>query len=162
MNFEERLQKAIQRGTDRRNEKTDQAEAKALTEEELKRLHSKYRRELSEYIEQCTTGLINHFPGFQQETIYGDQGWGAAISRDDFRLNTSGQRDNHYSRLEMSIRPFASYQVVDLAAKGTIRNKEVFNRNHFEKIQDVDVTTFRELIDVWALEFAELYAASSL
>ena len=97
MNFEERLQKAIQRGTDRRKEKTGQAEAKALTAEELKRLHSKYRRELSEYIEQCTTGLINHFPGFQQETIYGDQGWGAAISRDDFRLNTSGQRDNHYS-----------------------------------------------------------------
>ena len=61
----------------------------------------------------------------------------------------------------MTIRPFATYHVVDLAAKGTIRNKEVFNRNHFEKIQDVDVTTFRELIDVWVLEFAELYAANS-
>ena len=61
----------------------------------------------------------------------------------------------------MTIRPFATYHVVDLAAKGTICNKEVFNRNHFEKIQDVDVTTFRELIDVWVLEFAELYAANS-
>ncbi len=161
MNFEERLQKAIDRGTDRRNQKADQAESAALTEEELKRLHSNHRLELSEHIEQCTEQVVNHFPGFQSETIYGERGWGVAISRDDFNIGKSGGRDNSYSRLEMTIRPFATYHVVDLAAKGTIRNKEVFNRNHFEKIQDVDITTFRELIDVWVLEFAELYAANS-
>ena len=161
MNFEERLQKAIDRGTDRRNQKADQAESAALTEEELKRLHSNHRLELSEHIEQCTEQVVNHFPGFQSETIYGERGWGVTISRDDFNIGQSGGRDNSYSRLEMTIRPFATYHVVDLAAKGTIRNKEVFNRNHFEKIQDVDITTFRELIDVWVLEFAELYAANS-
>ena len=161
MNFEERLQKAIDRGTDRRNQQTDQAESAALSEEELKRLHSSQRLELSEHIEQCTAQVVNHFPGFQSETIYGDRGWGVAISRDDFNVSKRGERDNSYSRLEMTIRPFASYHVVDLAAKGTIRNKEVFNRNHFEKIQDVDIATFRELIDAWVLEFAELYAASS-
>jgi len=160
MNFEERLQKAIDRGTDRRNEKSDLAKSAALTEEELKRLHSKHRLELSEHIEQCSEQVVNHFPGFQSETIYGERGWGVAISRDDFSIN-KGSRDNSYSRLEMTIRPFTSYHVVDLAAKGTIRNKEVFNRNHFEKIQDVDILKFRELIDVWMLEFAELYAASS-
>ena len=160
MNFEERLQKAIDRGTDRRNEKSDLAKSAALTEEELKRLHSKHRLELSEHIEQCSEQVVNHFPGFQSETIYGERGWGVAISRDDFSIN-KGSRDNSYSRLEMTIRPFTSYHVVDLAAKGTIRNKEVFNRNPFEKIQDVDILKFRELIDVWMLEFAELYAASS-
>ena len=50
MNFEERLQKAIDRGTDRGNQKADQAESVALTEEELKRLHSNHRLELSEHI----------------------------------------------------------------------------------------------------------------
>ena len=161
MNFEERLQKAIDRGTDRRGAQADQAKSAALSEDELKRLHSNHRLELSEHIEECTTKLVNHFPGFQSETIYGDRGWGVAISRDDFNLNKSGQRDNSYSRLEVTIRPFESYHVVDLAAKGTIRNKEVFNRNHFEKIEDVDLTTYREMIDVWVLEFAELYAANS-
>lgn len=161
MNFEERLQKAIERGTDRREQKSDQAKSAALSAEELKRLHSSHRLELSEHIEQCTTQVVNHFPGFESETIYGDRGWGVAISRDDFNASKRGERDNSYSRLEMTIRPFASYHVVDLAGKGTIRNKEVFNRNHFEKIEDVDVTTFRELIDAWVLEFAELYAAKS-
>ena len=161
MNFEERLQKAIDRGTDRRDQQADQAKFAELSEDELKRLHSGHRLELSEHIEQCTTQVVNHCPGFQSETIYGDRGWGVAISRDDFNVSKRGERDNSYSRLEITIRPFASYHVVDLAAKGTIRNKEVFNRNHFEKIQDVDITTFRELIDVWVLEFAELYAANS-
>ncbi len=161
MNFEERLQKAIDRGTDRRDQQADQAKSAELSEDELKRLHSSHRLELSEHIEQCTTQVVNHCPGFQSETIYGDRGWGVAISRDDFNVSKSGERDNSYSRLEITIRPFASYHVVDLAAKGTIRNKEVFNRKHFEKIQDVDITTFRELIDVWVLEFAELYAANS-
>lgn len=161
MNFEERLQKAIDRGTDRRDQQADQAKSAELSEDELKRLHSSHRLELSEHIEQCTTQVVNHCPGFQSETIYGDRGWGVAISRDDFNVSKRGERDNSYSRLEITIRPFASYHVVDLAAKGTIRNKEVFNRNHFEKIQDVDITTFRELIDVWVLEFAELYAANS-
>ena len=161
MNFEERLQKAIDRGTDRRDQQADQAKSAELSEDELKRLHSSHRLELSEHIEQCTTQVVNHCPGFQSETIYGDRGWGVAISRDDFNVSKRGERDNSYSRLEITIRPFASYHVVDLAAKGTIRNKEVFNRNHFEKIQDVDITTFRELIDGWVLEFAELYAANS-
>ena len=57
------------------------------------------------------------------------------------------------------MRPASSMHVLDLAAKGTIRNKEVFNRNYFEKLEDVDLDKFIELIDVWVLEYAELYAA---
>ena len=161
MNFEERLQKAIDRGTDRRDQQVDQEKSVALSEEELKRLHSSHRLDLSDHIEKCTTQVVNHFPGFESETIYGDRGWGVAISRDDFNASKRGKRDNSYSRLEMTIRPFASYHVVDLAGKATIRNKEVFNRNHFEKIEDIDTMTFHELIDAWVLEFAELYAANS-
>jgi hypothetical protein len=86
MSFEDRLQKAIQRGHRRSEADRSEAAAKALTEEELKRLHSGYRLQVSEHIEQCVRQLPNFFPGFRLETIYGERGWGAACSRDDLRL----------------------------------------------------------------------------
>jgi hypothetical protein len=59
------------------------------------------------------------------------------------------------------IRPFSSAHVLELAAKGTIRNKEVFNRSHYQRLTDADPRTFEELIDLWTLEYAELYAAKT-
>jgi hypothetical protein len=159
--FEERLRKAIERGERRGNERARQAAAKALTEKECRRLHSKYRLELSERIEQCVGQLPHHFPGFQYETIYGERGWGAACQRDDFGPAQGGQRSNLYSRLEMTVRPYSSLHVLDLAAKGTVRNKEIFNRNHFERLDEADLDNFTNLIDVWVLEYAELFAAAS-
>lgn len=159
MGFEDRLRKAIERGQHRSEEKRAEQQAKALSQEELKRMHSSYRLQLSEHIEACIRRLPQHFPGFQCETIYGDRGWGAACSRDDLRIGRSGKRDNDYSRLEMTIRPFSELEVLELASKGTIRNKEVFNRKFFEKLVDADPEKFEQLIDAWVLEYAELYAA---
>jgi hypothetical protein len=51
--------------------------------------------------------------------------------------------------------------VLELAAKGTIRNKEVYNRTQYQRLTEVDVTSFVELVDLWVLEFAELYARST-
>ena len=80
----------------------------------------------------------NVFPGYQYETIYGDKGWGGACFRDDLRI-AGGQRTSNYSRLEMTVRPYSpSLHVLELAAKGTIRNKEAFNRNYYEKLEEVD------------------------
>lgn len=158
MNFNDRLQKAIQRGQRRSDDKARQAREKQLSEDELKRLHTKYRLQLSEHIENCLKNLPSHFPGFDYQTVFGERGWGASCSRDDIRMS-GGRRNNDYSRIEMTIRPYSEYHVVDLATKGTIRNKEVFSRNHFEKIEDVDDAKFIELIDLWVLEYAELYAA---
>ena len=59
----------------------------------------------------------------------------------------------------MTIRPYSSLQVLELNAKGTIHNKELFSRQHYEQVVDADPATFIELIDTWVLEFAELYAA---
>lgn len=159
--FDERLSKAIERGHRRANERVQAEHQKALTEEELKSLHTRYRLQLSEYIESCMRQLPNHFPGFRFETLFGDKGWGAACSRDDIGPGREGRRANYFSRFEMTIRPHSRHNVIDLAAKGTIRNKEVINRNHFELIQESDLETFRELIDVWVLEYAELFAAKS-
>lgn len=158
--FEERLSKAIHRGRQRNAEEQRKAREQALSEEELKNLHNQYRLEFSEHIEACCGQLPNHFPGFQLESIYGERGWGAACSRDDIGPGSDGRRANYFSRLEMSIRPYNNLHVVELTSKGTIRNKEVFNRTHFELINKVDTDTFLHLIDVWVLEYAELYAAN--
>lgn len=160
MDFEERMQRAIQRGKQRQRASAEEARRRALSEEELKSLHSQYRLRLSEHIEQCMKQLANHFPGFKFETMYGERGWGVACSRDDLHINERGQRVNSFSRLEVTVRPYSEYHVVDLQAKGTIRNKEVFTRRHFEELDAADIETFQGLIDAWVLEYAELYSAA--
>ncbi len=129
-----------------------------MGEEELKRLHTQYRLQLSEHIEGCIKQLPQHLPGFRYETIVGSAGWGAAVSRDDLAL-VDGRRENQFSRLELVVRPFSFSHVLELAAKGTIRNKEVFNRSQFQMLSDADPASFRDLVDRWILEYAELYAA---
>jgi hypothetical protein len=158
MSFDDRLRQAIERGHQRSQAAARDAAAKALTEEEYRRLHSTRRLALSEYIESCVKRLPSFFPGFQYETMYGDRGWGGACFRDDLRFGRGG-RSTDYSRLEVTIRPYSALHVLDLAAKGTIRNKEVFNRNFFEELETADEPKFRELIDAWVLEYAEMYAA---
>jgi hypothetical protein len=158
VDFRERLEDAIQRG-ERLGEARQRAQAqRTLNEEELKRLHSQYRLELSERIENCLRPLPQYFPGFRYETLVGDRGWGAAVNRDDLQLE-SGKRTNFFSRLEMTVRPFSSLHVLELVAKGTVRNKEIFNRNHFQPLAEAELAAFETLADHWVLEYAELYAA---
>ncbi|TWT39021.1 hypothetical protein [Blastopirellula retiformator] len=157
--FEDRLKKAIQRGEKRSAAKSEAIRTQALSEEECKELHSKFRLQLSDYIEKCVGALPNYFPGFQTETIYGEKGWGAACYRDDLDL-TGGKRRSLYSRLEMTIRPHSSVHVLELTAKGAIRNKETFNRSYFEKLAEVDLDTFTNYIDVWIIEYAEIYSGT--
>ncbi len=157
--FEKRLAKAIERGQRAGDERARAEAAQALSEKELRSLHSEYRLELSEHIERCLRRLPNHFPGFQIESVVTDRGWGAAVSRDDVDLRSRGRRNNFFSRIELLIRPLSDYYVLDLAAKATVRNKEIFARNHYQRLGEVDLESFTELIDIWVLEFAERYAA---
>lgn len=160
MNFDDRLKQAIDRGHERSQKAAQEAVAKALTEEEYRRLHSKLRLSLSEHIEACVKRLPNFFPGFQYETMYGDRGWGGACFRDDLRFSKAG-RTTDYSRLEVTVRPYSTLHVLELAAKGTIRNQEIFNRDVFEELGTANEARFRDLIDAWVLEYAELYAAKT-
>ena len=135
--FEQRLQKAIERGH-RTSDNRARAEAeKAMSDAELRRLHTQCRLELSEHIEGFLRKLSRHFPGFQFDPVVSDRGWGAAVSRDDVVVRSGGRRGNYFSRLEMLIRPASEVHVLDLAAKGTIRNKEVFNRNHYQRLAEI-------------------------
>jgi hypothetical protein len=159
VNFDERLQRAIERGQKTAEQNRSESAAKELTEEQFKRLHSQYRLTLSEHVEKCLRSLPSHFPGFRFEVVVNDRGWGAAVSRDDADLGPGRSRSNVYSRLEMLVRPYSAAHVLELAARGTIRNKEAYNRTHYQMLGEVDLDRFLELVDVWVLEYAELYAA---
>jgi hypothetical protein len=158
MDFDKRLEKAIDRGCQTRAAEGQKQANDAMSIEDLKNLHSKCRLDLSEHIETCLRQLADHFPGFQFQSVVSEEGWGAKISRDDY-VGGRGDVNNLYSRTEMLIRPFSSTHIIELAAKATVRNKEIFNRSHYQFLNQVDVDSFRELIDLWALEYAEQFAA---
>ncbi|MGB7346237.1 MAG: hypothetical protein WBD20_18610 [Pirellulaceae bacterium] len=158
--FTSRLESAIERGKRRAEHKANQQRAKELSEEELKRLHTSYRLALSDRIETAIARVADHFPGFRQENLFGDVGWGAACYRDDLHI-AAGRRTNLFSRLEMMIRPYSDLKVLELKGKGTVANRELFNRSHFLPVGEVDQDEFEQMIDTWAIEYAEMYAAKS-
>jgi hypothetical protein len=86
-------------------------------------------------------------------------GWGAKISRDDVAPAPGKGLTRLYSRLEMVIRPYSASHIVELVARGAIRNKEVLSRSHFQMLAQLDLESFRELIDQWVLEYAEKFSA---
>lgn len=157
--FDERLQRAIQRGSKTAEARHAAARQEALNEEQLRRLYSQYRLEVSEHIEASLARLPSYLLGFQYENVTSDRGWGGAVARDDFDF-AGGRRGSTFSRLEIVVRPFsAAAKVLEVSARGTIRNREVFNRSHYQLLADTVVERFEELVDAWVLEYAELYAA---
>ena len=36
----------------------------------------------------------------------------------------------------------------------------MFSRNHYQRLAEVDLESFRELVELWVLDYAELYAAA--
>ena len=52
-------------------------------------------------------------------------------------------------------------QTKSYSCKGTVMNRELFNRNFFVPIPDVDSNEFENLIDSWAIEYAEIYASKT-
>ncbi|MCC7474949.1 MAG: hypothetical protein IT425_06105 [Pirellulales bacterium] len=158
--FRERLQRATERGRQARALQLDEAAAKALSEEECRRLHSQYRLQLTDHIEKCLGEMADNFPGFRVEPVVDATGWGAAVSRDDLAM-AAGRRASLFSRFQIVVGPFNTYRVLDLAAKGTVRNKEVLSRSHYQRLAEVDLQTFRELVETWAIDFAELYAEAT-
>src|SRR5262245_41671385 len=126
MDFRERIQKASERGRQSRAEQLHAAAAQALSEEECRRRHSEYRLALTEHIESCLRELVDNFPGFRLESIVDERGWGSVVSRDDMGL-ADGRRENYFSRFQIVVGPYSKYHVLDLSAKGTVRNREALS-----------------------------------
>lgn len=159
MDFQSRLERAVERGHQTKSAREQEEIARSLSEEELKTIHSQARLELSDHIESCLKSLADQFPGFEYHSIFNDNGWGARVSRDDLALGTSSGSKTQYSRLDLLVRPYSEAQIVELIGKATIRNKEAFNRSNYQRLDQVDVDSFRNMIDLWVLEYAERFAA---
>jgi hypothetical protein len=159
MDFRERLQRASERGQRAKDAEAREAAAKALSEEECRRLHSNFRLALCDHIEKCLHDLADNFPGFRVETVADETGLGSVAARDDVVLPRR-RPDNFFSRMQLVVGPYNKYHVLDVTAKGTVRNKEVFSRNYYQKLNEVELERFRELIEQWVLDYAELFAAT--
>lgn len=161
MNFDQRLEKAVERGQRQRDAESRERALKAMTEEECKNLHTQARLELSEHIEIGLRKLADYFPGFDYETLMSADGWGARIRRDDLAPGSAGTRGlvHYYSHIEMLVRPYSATRILELVARGAIRNKEVLSRSHFQQLTQLDVDIFREVVDQWILEYAEKFSA---
>ena len=159
MDFEDQLKKAIERGQQRGSAKRATEKAASLSAEDIRNRHNNFRLELSEHIESAMRKLENMFPGFEFEIIYGQKGWGGGISRDDLAKGESGGVSKFYSRLEIMVRPQNEFNVVNIAGKGTVKNKEMFNWNHFIEVADAKMDEFKKRIDQWILQYAENFAA---
>jgi hypothetical protein len=155
MDFEEQLKRAIERGRSRGDAHAAAHRQSQLSDSDRRGRHNQIRLRVSDHIEGSMHKLADHFPGFQTEILYGDKGWGAAVGRDD----AVGKRQSQFSRLEVFVRPYSSLGIVDLIGKGTIRNRELFQRNFYEDIEQADPQRLEQLVDSWLLEYAELYAA---
>jgi hypothetical protein len=160
MDFDARLQRAIQRGQQSKASAEQQRLRAELSEEECKSLHSRSRLELSEHIERCLKRVADAFPGFDYAPVVSSDGWGAKISRDDIEGGAGRPLTKRYSRLEMLIKPYTSSRILELQARGMIRNKEVLSRNHFQFLAEADLDGFRELINQWVLEYVEKFSAT--
>ena len=158
MDFEKRLKHAINKGRAAKDEELQQDVGKKMSEEEFRNLHLKYRLELTDHIDGCLKKLADHFPGFQFKTLMEEDGWGSRITRDDVSLSSGKKAQTLYSRLEMIVRPFTETHIIELVAKATIRNKETYNRSHYQFVAEADMQSFQDLIDLWILEFAEEFS----
>jgi hypothetical protein len=160
MDFDVRLQRAIQRGQQSKATAVERRVREEMSEEECKSLHSRFRLELSEHVEQCLKRVADAFPGFDYSPIVSSDGWGAKISRDDIEGGAGRPLTKRYSRLEMLIKPYTASRILELQTRGTIRNKEVLSRNHFQFLAEADLDGFRELINQWVLEYVEKFSAT--
>jgi len=160
MEFEDRLRRAIERGTKTRDDRGREELARELTLEELRTLHSRYRLDVSEHVESCLKKLSDHLPGFKYQNIMSEEGWGGRLFRDDLHLVPGKPPESRYSRLDLLISPFTPSGILELVVKGTVRNREVINRKHYQRLGEFDRDAFLELIDLRVLEFAEAYSAA--
>ena len=159
--FSDRLDRAIQRGQRIRRKSDAETSRAEMSADEAKSKHSAGRLELSEYVEGCLKALVDRFPGFQYANVYSEDGWGGRVSRDDLRLGRGDGPREEYSRLELVVPPLGEMSILSLTGKAAVRNKELFNRSHFQRLEELDLDSFKETIDLWVLEYAERYSATA-
>jgi len=160
MDFHERLQRAVQRGEQRRSESARNRALAQLSEEESKALHAQARVELSDHLEACLKQLAETFPGFEFQTVLSADGYGAKVRRDDLRSRHGRPLTHEYSHLELLVRSYSSSRILEVVGRGAIANKEVINRSTYQFLNQLDLDSLRQQVDQWVLEYAERFAAA--
>lgn len=160
MDFGDRLQRAVERGKQRRLAADRQQELAQLTEEEAKSLHSQSRLTLADHLEAVLRRLADEFPGFDFQTVLSPEGYGAKIFRDDLKRRAGRELAHEYSHLEIIIRSYSAGRILEIQCRGAIGNKEVLSRSYYQPLQQLDLDVFQSQIDQWTLEYAEKFAAS--
>ena len=161
--FADRLDRAIERGSRLKQQSRREQQAEELSREQAKEMHGTARLALTEQIESVLKTLCDRFPGFEYEGVYSTEGWGGAIYRNDISLErTASSRSSRdvYSRFQLHVTPIGEVPLLELVGKGTVRNRELFNRRHFERLPEFDLDPFQEMVVSWSLEYAEQYAAN--
>jgi len=92
MDFDKKLENAIERGQQRNTRLKDAERQKTLSAEDLRNRHNEYRLDLSEYIEINLKKMAQHFPGFERGT---DRQTAERIQRRQYR----GQRHDSRQRV---------------------------------------------------------------
>lgn len=159
MDFDKQLEQAIERGQQRNTKREQDRRKEASTAEGQKSRHNEFRLQLSDHIEKGLGRLAERFPGFEYDIIYGSKGWGGAIYRTDLTRGPDGKAGSFFSRLELTVRPLNDYNVVNIAGKGTIADRELFSWNHFEDIADASMEAFEQKLNSWMIQYAEQFAS---
>ena len=160
--FTDRLDRAIARGSRQKQASEQQQQAAELSRDQARDQHGATRLQLTERIEMVLKALADRFPGFEYEGVYGVDGWGGAIYRNDIAIDRGARSSRDlYSRLQIHVTPLGEQPpyLVEIVGKGTVRNRELLNRRHFERIDESDEQPFLDKVDLWAIEFAEQYSA---
>lgn len=160
MDFQERLQRAVQRGEQRRSQAARQHILEQLSEEESRALHAQARAELSDHIEHCLKQLADAFPGFEFQTVLSTEGYGAKVKRDDLRSRSGRPLSHEYSHLELLVRGYSPARILEVVGRGTVANKEVLNRSSYQFLNQLDLESLKQQVDQWVLDYAERFAAS--
>ena len=161
MDFHDRLQRAVQRGEQRRSESARNQALEQLSEEESKALHAQARAELSDHIESNLKHLAETFPGFEFQTVLSNDGYGAKVRRDDLRSRGGRPMTHEYSHLELLVRSYSSARILEVVCRGAIANKEVLSRSAFQFLNQLDLDSLQQQVDQWVLEYAERFAAGT-
>ena len=159
MDFHERLQRAVQRGEQRKSQSAQARALEQMSEEESRALHAQARAELSDHLENCLKHLADTFPGFEFQTVLSSDGYGAKVRRDDLRSRGGRPLAHEYSHLELLVRSYSSTRILEVVGRGAIANKEVVNRSAFQFLHQLDLDSLRQQVDQWVLEYAERFAA---
>jgi len=159
VDFDKQLEQAIERGQQRNTKREQDRRKEASSADGLKGQHNAFRLHLSDHIEKGLKRLAERFPGFEYDIIYGSKGWGGSINRTDLTRGPDGKAGSFFSRLELTVRPLNDYNVVNIAGKGTLADRELFSWNHFEDIDKAEMEAFEQKLNSWMIQYAEQFAS---